>query len=116
MKIRFCKQNLCDRDTIQPPRQPIVANRYPCRHNFSQKSAKCLRIPENRRIFASSIKINDIRATTQQYMYNNKNFKIMTQNFMSASALTMTELENVNGGIRVKTTDPRKKTFEIRVK
>ena len=25
------------------------------------------------------------------------------------------ELENVNGGIRVKTTDPRKKTFEVRV-
>ena len=49
MKIRFCKQNYCDRDTIQPP-----------------------------------------------------------------------ELENVNGGIRVKSqggvTDPRKKTFEIRVK
>ena len=44
----------------------------------------------------------------------------MTQNFMSARALTMTELENVNGGIRVKSqggaTDPRKKTFEIRVK
>ncbi len=49
-------------------------------------------------------------------MYNYKTFKIMTQNFMSARALTMTELENVNGGIRVKTTDPRKKTFEIRVK
>ena len=25
------------------------------------------------------------------------------------------ELENVNGGIRVKTTDPRKMTFEVRV-
>ena len=54
-------------------------------------------------------------------MYNNKNFKIMTQkNFMSARALTMTELENVNGGIRVKSqggaTDPRQKTFEVRVK
>ena len=39
----------------------------------------------------------------------------MTQkNFMCARALTMTELENVNGGIRVKTqggaTDPRQKT------
>ena len=44
VKIRFCKQNFCDRDTNQPP-----------------------------------------------------------------------ELENVNGGIRVKTTDPRKKTFEVRV-
>ena len=48
MKIRFCKQNYCDRDTIQQP-----------------------------------------------------------------------ELENVNGGIRVKSnggeTDPRKKTFEVRV-
>jgi len=45
----------------------------------------------------------------------------MTQkNFMSARALTMEEMENVNGGIRVKSqggaTDPRKKTFEIRVK
>ena len=40
----------------------------------------------------------------------------MTQkNEMSARALTMEELENVNGGIRVKTTDPRKKTFEVRV-
>ena len=42
------------------------------------------------------------------------------QNEMSARALTMEELENVNGGIRVKSnggaTDPRKKTFEIRVK
>ncbi len=56
-----------------------------------------------------------LRCDSEQYMYNNKNFKIMTQNFMSARALTMTELENVNGGIRVKTTDPRKKTFEVRV-
>ena len=52
-------------------------------------------------------------------MYNYKIFKIMIQNFMSARALTMTELENVNGGIRVKSnggaTDPRKKTFEVRV-
>ena len=40
----------------------------------------------------------------------------MTQkNEMSARALSMEELENVNGGIRVKTTDPRKKTFEVRV-
>ena len=37
------------------------------------------------------------------------------QNEMSTRALTMEELENVNGGIRVKTTDPRKKTFEVRV-
>ena len=33
--------------------------------------------------------------------------------------LTMTELENVNGGVRVKSkggeTNPRKKTFEVRV-
>ena len=60
-----------------------------------------------------------LRCDSEQYMYNNKNFKIMTQNFMSASALTMTELENVNGGVRVKSnggeTDPRKKTFEVRV-
>ena len=46
---------------------------------------------------------------------------IMTQmNEMSARALTMEELENVNGGIRVKSkggeTDPRQKRFEIRVK
>ena len=45
----------------------------------------------------------------------------MTQkNFMSARALAMEELENVNGGIRVKShggeTDPRQKGFEIRVK
>jgi hypothetical protein len=58
----------------------------------------------------------EVSSEAQQYMYNYKIFKIMTQNFMSARALTMTELENVNGGIRVKTTDPRKKTFEIRVK
>ena len=60
-----------------------------------------------------------LRCDSEQYMYNNKNFKIMTQNFMSARALTMTELENVNGGVRVKSnggeTDPRKKTFEVRV-
>ena len=60
-----------------------------------------------------------LRCDSEQYMYNNKSFKIMTQNFMSARALTMTELENVNGGIRVKSnggeTDPRKKTFEVRV-
>ena len=41
-------------------------------------------------------------------------------NEMSARALTMEELENVNGGIRVKSkggeTDPRQKRFEIRVK
>ena len=41
----------------------------------------------------------------------------MTQkNFMSARALTMEEMENVNGGIRVKSGKPKKKTFEIRVK
>ena len=41
----------------------------------------------------------------------------MTQkNFMSARALNMEELENVNGGIRVKSGTPKKKTFEIRVK
>ena len=48
-------------------------------------------------------------------------YKIMTQkNEMSARALTMEELENVNGGIRVKSkggeTDPRQKRFEVRVK
>ena len=41
------------------------------------------------------------------------------QNEMSARALTMEEFENVNGVIRVKSnggeTDPRKKTFEVRV-
>ena len=41
-------------------------------------------------------------------------------NEMSAHALTMEEMENVNGGIRVKShggeTDPRQKRFEIRVK
>ena len=41
-----------------------------------------------------------LRCDSEQYMYNNKNFKIMTQNFMSARALTMEELENVNGGRR----------------
>ena len=45
----------------------------------------------------------------------------MTQmNEMSAHALSMEELENVNGGIRVKSkgskTDPRQKRFEVRVK
>ena len=41
----------------------------------------------------------------------------MTQkNFMSARALTIEEMENVNGGIRVKSGNPKKKTFEIRVK
>ncbi len=41
-------------------------------------------------------------------------------NEMSARALTMEEMENVNGGVRVKSkgdeTDPRQKRFEIRVK
>ena len=42
---------------------------------------------------------------------------IMTQkNFMSARALNMGELENVNGGIRVKGGTPKKETFGIRVK
>ena len=40
---------------------------------------------------------------------------MVQKNEMSARALTMEEIENVNGGIRVKTTDPRKKTFEVRV-
>ena len=41
----------------------------------------------------------------------------MTQkNFMSARALNMAELENVNGGVRVKSGSPKKKTFEVRVK
>ena len=44
---------------------------------------------------------------------------MVQKNEMSARALTMEELENVNGGIRVKSnggeTDPRKKTFEVRV-
>ena len=41
----------------------------------------------------------------------------MTQkNFMSARALNMAELDNVNGGIRVKSGNPKKKTFEICVK
>ena len=45
----------------------------------------------------------------------------MTQmNEMSARALSMEELEQVNGGIRVKSkggeTDPRQKSFEVRVK
>ena len=39
---------------------------------------------------------------------------------MSARALTMEEMENVNGGVRVKTQpgeiEPRKKGFEVRVK
>ena len=46
MKIRFCKQNYCDRDTNQPPRQPFVANRYPCRHNLRQKSSKYFSISQ----------------------------------------------------------------------
>ena len=37
-------------------------------------------------------------------------------NEMSARALNMEELENVNGGIRVKSGNPKKKTFEVRVK
>ena len=41
----------------------------------------------------------------------------MTQkNFMSARALNMEELENVNGGARIKIGTPKKKTFEVRVK
>ena len=41
----------------------------------------------------------------------------MTQKyFMSARALNMAELENVNGGIHVKSGTPKKKTFEVRVK
>ena len=42
------------------------------------------------------------------------------QNSQKAQELTMEELENVNGGIRVKSkggeTDPRQKRFEVRVK
>jgi len=38
----------------------IVADPCPCRHNLSQKSAKYLRIPQNRRTFASSIRQKDI--------------------------------------------------------
>ena len=62
----------------------------------------------------TSLDIHTIR------MLQNGN-KIMTQkNEMSARALSMEELENVNGGIRVKSkggeTDPRQKRFEVRVK
>ncbi len=40
----------------------------------------------------------------------------MTQkNYMSARALNMAELENVNGGVRVKSGTPKKKTFGVRV-
>ena len=40
----------------------------------------------------------------------------MTQkNFMSARALNMEELENVNGGVRVKSEKKKKKTFGVRV-
>ena len=39
-------------DTILPPRQRFVANRRPCRHNLSQKSAKYFPISQNRRTFA----------------------------------------------------------------
>jgi hypothetical protein len=58
----------------------------------------------------------------QNSKFNNlKKIKIMTKmNEMSARALTKEELENVNGGIRVKSkggeTDPRQKRFEVRVK
>ena len=37
------------------------------------------------------------------------------KNCQKDQELTKEELENVNGGIRVKTTDPRKKTPEVRV-
>ena len=36
-------------------------------------------------------------------------------NEMSARALNMEELENVNGGVRVKSETPKKKTFGVRV-
>jgi hypothetical protein len=71
----------------------IVADPCPCRHNFTQKTAKYFPISQNRRTFASSKGqlINSI---------NIKNYKIMVQkNEMSARALTMEEMENVNGGM-----------------
>jgi hypothetical protein len=80
-------------DTIPPLFSPFVVNRAQCRNNLGHKSEKYLSTSQNRRTFASSKGqlINSI---------NIKNFKIMKQqNEMSARALTMEELENVNGGM-----------------
>ena len=77
---------------ILPPLRCFVADPCPCRHNLGQKSSKYFSISQNRRTFASSKGqlINSI---------NIKNLKIMVQkNEMSARALTMEEMENVNGG------------------
>ena len=41
-------------DTILSPRRHIVADPCPCRHNFTQKTAKYFPISQNRRTFASS--------------------------------------------------------------
>ena len=41
-------------DTFPPPRQRFVADGCPCRHNFTQKTAKYFPISQNRRTFASS--------------------------------------------------------------
>ena len=92
------EQELCD--TILPSCQRFVADSYPCRHNFGQKSAKCLRIPEKRRTFALWLR-NHIASVKRQQTESStiKNYKIMTKkNEMSARALTKEEMEKVNGG------------------
>jgi hypothetical protein len=70
----------------------IVADPRPCRHNLSRKSAQYFSISQNRRTFASS----------KGQLINSINIKInkimKQQNEMSARALSMEELENVNGG------------------
>ena len=90
---------LCTYDNIPPLFSPFVANRTQCRNNLGHKSAKYLLITKNRRTFASSKGqlINSINIKI-------KNLKIMTQkDEMSARALTMDEMENVNGGVRITT-------------
>ena len=90
---------LCTYDNIPPLFSPFVANRAQCRNNLGHKSAKYLSTFQFRRTFASSKGqlINSINIKI-------KNLKIMTQkDEMSARALTMNEMENVNGGVRITT-------------
>ena len=74
-----------------------------CPYKFEKNPGNFLESEENRRNFASSKTVS----------ITIKNYKIMAKmNEMSARALTMEELENVNGGIGI----PRGGKLTVRVK
>ena len=97
---------LCTYDNIPPLFSPFVANRAQCRNKLGHKSAKYLSTSQNRRTFAQNRRTF---ASSKGQLINSinikiKNLKIMTQkDEMSARALTMDEMENVNGGVRITT-------------